>query len=69
LAADHRIEALEKKSLIKLSHEQSPRYPCERNYLKQVVALQSEVDDLKKKASKNLDNVKDKCQKLVEQAE
>ncbi len=69
LAADRRIEALEKKSLIKLSHEQSLRYRCERNHLKQVVALQSEVDDLKKVGARNLELVKDNCQKIVKEAE
>jgi len=69
LAADRRIQALEKKSMIKLSHEQSLRYCCERNHLKQVVSLQSEVDDLKKEATKNLELVKDDCQKKVEEAE
>lgn len=48
LAADHRITVLEKKSLIKLSHEQLLQYKGECYHFKQVVALQIEVDALKR---------------------
>lgn len=41
----------------------------EHNNLKQAVALKSEMDDLKKQASKNLEQVTDKCQKIVKEAE
>lgn len=52
LAADCRIEALEKMSLMKLPNEQSLQYHGKRYHLKQVVALQSDMNALKRDYAK-----------------
>lgn len=58
LVADCRITALEKKSLIKLSHEQSLQYHGEQSHLNQIVTLQNRIDTLKRESIKN---VNDEC--------